>query len=164
MEQAAQDLEENRRQQAAMAAQLASLREEELLLENILNLAEHSAALPRQQSPASPAEPSDALASDNVSPSPPGAVRSEPVRARRHAGLPLLRELLVVLLAGHREPRLAKELHEELLEKHSDRRPSPQVVRNTLEDLVAKGQVRRHKQARTVTYTLSEADQVLGSP
>jgi DNA-binding transcriptional regulator PaaX len=30
------------------------------------------------------------------------------------------------------------------------------VVRNTLESLVAKGQVQRHKQQRTVMYTLTD--------
>jgi predicted transcriptional regulator len=58
------------------------------------------------------------------------------------------------LLAGHREPRLAKDLRDELMAKHPDREPTPQVVRNTLESLVAKGQVRRHKEDRSVMYTL----------
>lgn len=70
---------------------------------------------------------------------------------------PLLGELLLSLLSGHDEPRLAKELRDELLVKHSDRTPTPQVVRNTLESLVAKGNVQRHKQQRSVLYTLAES-------
>src|ERR1051325_5247032 len=50
---------------------------------------------------------------------------------------PLLDDLLLKLLGGHDDPRLAKELRDELLEKHPDRDPTPQVVRNTLESLVA---------------------------
>jgi len=33
------------------------------------------------------------------------------------------------------------------------------VVRNTLESLVAKGRIRRHKQQRSVMYTLVETDE-----
>ncbi|MFF8592469.1 hypothetical protein ACF061_13665 [Streptomyces sp. NPDC015220] len=68
----------------------------------------------------------------------------------------LLRDLLLDLLSGHSEPRLAAELREELLEKHPDREPTPQVVRNTLEALVAKGRIQRHKQSRSVMYTVVE--------
>nr|WP_317453369.1 hypothetical protein [Streptomyces xanthii] len=69
---------------------------------------------------------------------------------------PLLGDLLAELLGRYEEPRLAKELREELLEKHPDRTPTPQVVRNTLEALVAKGRIQRHKQQRSVMYTLVE--------
>ncbi|MFI2645244.1 hypothetical protein [Streptomyces sp. NPDC018610] len=71
----------------------------------------------------------------------------------------LLRDLLLDLLGGHSEPRLAAELREELLSKHPDREPTPQVVRNTLEALVAKGRIQRHKQGRSVMYTLVGPEQ-----
>ncbi|MER6695144.1 hypothetical protein ABT329_40715, partial [Streptomyces minutiscleroticus] len=61
------------------------------------------------------------------------------------------------VLGGHSEPRSAKELRDELLKKHPDRSPTPQVVRNTLESLVAKGRIRRHKRERSVMYTLAES-------
>ncbi|MEV5178073.1 hypothetical protein AB0L10_45415, partial [Streptomyces flaveolus] len=67
---------------------------------------------------------------------------------------PLLGDLLTDLLSHHDEPRPAKELRDELMAKHPDRAPTPQVVRNTLESLVAKGRIRRHKQQRSVMYTL----------
>ena len=69
---------------------------------------------------------------------------------------PLLGDLLRDLLSAYDEPRLAKELRDELLEKYPDRNPTPQVVRNTLEALVAKGRIRRHKQKRSVMYSLVE--------
>lgn len=50
-------------------------------------------------------------------------------------------------------------MRDELLEKHPDRNPTPQVVRNTLESLVAKGRIRRHKQQRSVMYTLVKQDE-----
>lgn len=62
------------------------------------------------------------------------------------------------LLDQYEEPRPAKELRDELLKKHPDRNPTPQVVRNTLESLVAKGRIRRHKEQRSVMYTLVERD------
>lgn len=37
--------------------------------------------------------------------------------------------------------------------KYPKRNPTPQVVRNTLEPLVAKGRIRRHKQERSVLCT-----------
>lgn len=67
---------------------------------------------------------------------------------------PLLGDLLAELLGDHQEPRLAKEVRDELIERYPDRSPTPQVVRNTLESLVAKGRIRRHKQQHSVTYTL----------
>ncbi|MEU5098717.1 hypothetical protein [Streptomyces sp. NPDC020996] len=70
----------------------------------------------------------------------------------------LLQDLLLELLAAHSEPRLAAELREELLRAHPDRQPTPQVVRNTLEALVAKGRIQRHKQNRSVMYTVVESN------
>ncbi|RVU27657.1 hypothetical protein EOT10_04905 [Streptomyces antnestii] len=51
-------------------------------------------------------------------------------------------------------PRLPEQLRDELVEKHPERNPTPQVVRKTLGSLVAKGRIRRHKQQRSVRYTL----------
>ena len=67
---------------------------------------------------------------------------------------PLLGDVLMDLLGAHGEPRPAKELRDELMAKHPDRAPTPQVVRNTLEALVAKSRIRRHKQQRSVMYSL----------
>ncbi|WP_343235889.1 hypothetical protein [Streptomyces sp. SID10815] len=74
--------------------------------------------------------------------------------AKKDESQALLRDLLLGLLDGHSEPRLAAELREELLRAHPDREPTPQVVRNTLEALVAKGRIQRHKQGRSVMYTV----------
>ncbi|MFE0381638.1 BlaI/MecI/CopY family transcriptional regulator, partial [Streptomyces inhibens] len=74
--------------------------------------------------------------------------------AKSKAQQPLLGDLLMELLTRHDEPRPAKELRDELREKHPSRNPTPQVVRNTLESLVAKGRIQRHKQQRSVMYTL----------
>ncbi|MFF5858973.1 hypothetical protein ACFY8B_25660 [Streptomyces sp. NPDC012751] len=163
VEQAASDLEENRRRQQELEDKLRVLKQEEALLADILNLAERyegsdASRLPEQMQdePAvTKAKPASATTSRRASsgrtaPKPRAAKTGAKAKSRR----PLLGDLLADLLANHHEPRLAKELREELLEKHSDRNPTPQVVRNTLEALVAKGRIRRHKQQRSVMYTL----------
>ncbi|MFD8565706.1 hypothetical protein [Streptomyces sp. NPDC059639] len=136
VEQAASDLEDNRRRQQELTEKIKMLEQEEALLVDIMNLAERYEG----------AEP----------PSPrPG---QQPAPAKGKSAQPLLGDLLAELLAAYEEPRLAKELREELLEKHPDRSPTPQVVRNTLESLVAKGRIQRHKQQRSVMYTVADAE------
>jgi hypothetical protein len=85
------------------------------------------------------------------------ARRTSPMQsgAKGKSRQPLLGDVLLSLLGEHTEPRLAKELRDELLVKHPDRNPTPQVVRNTIESLVAKGRVQRHKQQRSVMYTVA---------
>ncbi|MFJ5036256.1 hypothetical protein ACIQB5_51970 [Streptomyces sp. NPDC088560] len=165
VEQAASDLEENHRRQRELAERIAVLKQEEALLADILKLAEQyegfadSSRLPEQLQE----EPVVGGAEQAI-----GGPRSRrsartgtaPARTTAEAGAkgksrrPLLGDLLVDLLGNSTEPRLAKELREELLAKHPDREPTPQVVRNTLESLVAKGRIQRHKQQRSVMYTL----------
>ncbi|RKE23603.1 hypothetical protein [Streptomyces sp. TLI_171] len=139
--QAASDLEENRRRQQELAEQMKVLRGEEALLIDIIALAEHYPADTEDS-------PLPEQAQDEPAPAPPAA----PGKPRR----PLLGDVLTELLAGHREPCLAKDLRDELVLKHPDREPTPQVVRNTLESLVAKGRVNRHKEDRSVRYTLTD--------
>ncbi|WP_331728413.1 BlaI/MecI/CopY family transcriptional regulator [Streptomyces sp. NBC_01176] len=160
MEQAASDLQDNHRQQNELQRQLEALRQEEKLLLDILNLAEHSTTVPEQ---ARATEPEKAPSTDAKGKSPrhPRAVRAarressrkDKAPRGRAARRPLLGDLLLDLLKKHDKPRLAQELREELIEAHPDRVPTPQVVRNTLEGLVAKGLVQRHKQDRSVMYT-----------
>ncbi|MFF8644276.1 BlaI/MecI/CopY family transcriptional regulator [Streptomyces sp. NPDC015345] len=173
VEQAASDLEANRRRQEELAKKIELLKQEEALLSDILDLAERyegfadaSRLLPEQAQ----GEPVVAKAKHRGKAGAPkqrsasGKSKSAPAGARAKSGAkgkslePLLGDLLMELLKGHEEPRLAKELRDELLEKHPTRDPSPQVVRNTLEALVAKGRVQRHKQQRSVMYTLTQSD------
>lgn len=170
MEQAASDLEENRRQQQELADALARLKREEALLVDILALAEQyeslseASELPvRKRAGQAGAKPGQSTARQPRK----TTGRSAHMRERRikkamaEAGAkgrqrrPLLGEILTGLLGTHSEPRLAKDLREELMAEHPDRSPTPQVVRNTLESLVAKGQVQRRKQQRSVMYVLA---------
>jgi len=178
--QAASDLEENRRLQQELAKRISVLKQEEALLSDILTLAERyedtaeTPPQPEQSQPESQPETQDepvVAKAKKTAPTIPaqGSTPAKKTRARKAPKAaakgtsqpPLLGDLLSDVLSQYEEPRLAKELRDELLEKHPDRTPTPQVVRNTLESLVAKGRIRRHKQQRSVMYTLvkpGEAD------
>ncbi|CAM5523469.1 hypothetical protein GCM10010345_79870 [Streptomyces canarius] len=154
VEQAASDLEENRRRQQELASKIEVLKQEEALLADILNLTERyegfadASRLPEQlQDEPAVGRPKRA----------PGGGAAQ-TGAKGKSRLPLLGDLLTDLLGHHDEPRLAKELRDELMAKYPDRAPTPQVVRNTLESLVAKGRILRHKQQRSVMYTLLTPD------
>ncbi len=168
-DQAVADLEENRRRQAELRSHLEVLQQEETLLLDILNLTGNPAANPGAAPPSEATESPSASSSATPAPTEPSPdalapagdlpVPSRPVHHRGSgAQQPLLREILLDLLSAHSEPRAAKEVWQECLQKQPDRSPSNQVVRNTLEGLVARGLVTRHKQKRTVMYTLTEAN------
>jgi hypothetical protein len=168
VEQAASDLRENRRRQQELAEKLRMLQQEEALLVDIIalaeraDIAEHPSPLPEQaqgerahtrpksRSQQAPSSARRAARSAGKQPGTPAAKAATSDGPRR----PLLGALLMGLLQSHDEPRLAKELRDELIQQHPDRSPTPQVVRNTLESLVAKGKIRRHKQQRAVMYTV----------
>ncbi|MGC0335411.1 hypothetical protein [Streptomyces sp. SLBN-8D4] len=168
--QAASDLEENRRRQQELAERISVLKQEEALLSDILNLAERyesfadASRLPEQsvdEPAAAKAKKAPAGTTARRSASAKSAPAAKAAKAAKDGAKgkpqqPLLGDLLAELLGQYEEPRPAKELRDELLAKHPDRNPTPQVVRNTLESLVAKGRIRRHKQQHSVMYTLVE--------
>ncbi|NJA59750.1 hypothetical protein HC023_27640 [Streptomyces sp. NEAU-H3] len=73
------------------------------------------------------------------------------------AGRLTLRELISRQLAAHGEPRSAAEVGSTLREEHPDRELKGNVVRTTLEALVAKGLVQRSRQQKSVYYTHTTA-------
>jgi hypothetical protein len=70
---------------------------------------------------------------------------------------PTLVELVRAHLAEQGEPRSAAEVSTALGQAHADRSFKTTVVRNTLENLVAKGQAQRSKQGSSVFYTAPDA-------
>ncbi|MCX5384067.1 hypothetical protein [Streptomyces sp. NBC_00083] len=68
-----------------------------------------------------------------------------------------LRDLVAAHLAQSGEPRSAAEITTGLTEAHPDRTIAGTVVRNTLENLVAKGEAQRTRQNRSVFYTAPDA-------
>lgn len=169
VEQAASDLEENRRLQQELTERIAVLKQEEALLSDILNLAEQYKGF--ADAPRLPEQAQDEPVVAKAKRTPPRAASRRPATAKTSSARstakkgakgktrqPLLGDLLADLLAHYDEPRLAKDLRDELLVKHPDRNPTPQVVRNTLESLVAKGRIRRQKKEGSVMYTLVKPD------
>ncbi|MEU1283110.1 hypothetical protein [Kitasatospora sp. NPDC005856] len=158
VEQAASDLEENHRRQQELAEELRTLKQEEALLADILSLAERYEGPSERALP--PGRRRNGSAGTAARTATAGTADARTDEQAPKAGVkgtshrPLLGDLLAELLGRHDEPRTAKELRDELLAKHPKRTPTPQVVRNTLESLVAKGRIRRHKQQRSVMYTL----------
>ncbi|MFE4518388.1 hypothetical protein ACFRMQ_29895 [Kitasatospora sp. NPDC056783] len=154
MEQAAADLEKNHQRQRELTEELRMLKQEEALLTDILSLTE------RYEAPADRTPPAERRRDEAPAPATPApAARAKKAGAKKAGAKgtshrPLLGDLLTELLVRHDEPCPAKELRDELMATHPKRHPTPQVVRNTLESLVAKGRVRRHKQRRSVMYTL----------
>lgn len=163
MQQAASDLAENRRRQQELAAQIEVLKQEESLLADILELAERYDEFADASRPSGQAQEEPVAAKAKRTPARTPAKRSEPAGKAAKAGVtgkpsrPLLGDLLADLLGRHKEPRLAAELRDELMDTYPDRSPTPQVVRNTLESLVAKGRIQRHKQQRSVLYALAKS-------
>ncbi|MEU8972055.1 hypothetical protein AB0D11_22745 [Streptomyces monashensis] len=143
VEQAASDLAENRRRQRQLAQKIKMLEQEEALLMDILTLAE------RYEETKAPPQP------ERTQHHQPVATR-EKATATGTSRQPLLGDVVIELLGAHDEPRSAKELRDELMERYPDRSPTPQVVRNALESLVAKGRIRRRKRERSVSYALAE--------
>ncbi|MFG3280846.1 hypothetical protein [Streptomyces sp. NPDC048111] len=77
-------------------------------------------------------------------------------RAKTSGNAPTLRDLVAAHLAASGEPRSAAEITTALTEAHPQRSIAGTVVRNTLENLVAKGQAQRTRQNRSVFYTAPE--------
>jgi hypothetical protein len=73
---------------------------------------------------------------------------------RGRGASPVLRVLAAEELAKHSQPRTAAEITNAMAQSYPERRFIDQVVRNTLENLVARGEVKRIKQQRSVFYTI----------
>lgn len=74
-------------------------------------------------------------------------------RAKAAAGRPTLVDLIRGHLATQSQPRSAAEITDALTRAHPERTIKNTVVRATMENLVARGLVSRHKQGRSVRYT-----------
>ncbi|MER7569287.1 hypothetical protein ABTZ93_41330 [Streptomyces sp. NPDC097941] len=158
-DQAVADLEENRRRQAELLSHLDVLQQEETLLLDIIKVTGAStgrAGSAQHQSQATEAAATEPSPTAPASLAPGPGRPAEPGLRRGGSQRPLLKDLLVDLLRAETEPRSAKEIWRQCKERHPDRVTSNQVVRNTLEGLVARGRVARHKQRHTVMYTLAE--------
>ncbi|MFE2535643.1 hypothetical protein [Streptomyces sp. NPDC059371] len=131
-----------------------------------------AASVPRQKAPGKPAEGKSAegrrtrvrKAADGKKADTGKATATRASAAKKPAAndtstQPTLIELIRRYLTDQREPRSAAEVSTALVQTHPERRIQTNVVRTTLENLVAKSHAHRAKQGTSVFYTAVEADE-----
>ncbi|WP_326841526.1 hypothetical protein OHB33_05045 [Streptomyces sp. NBC_01558] len=104
---------------------------------------------------ASDAKAGDAKTGDAKSSGTKAAPAKKPA-AKAVSGQPTLVELIRGYLTAQGEPRSAAEVSTALGKTHPDRRIQTNVVRTTLENLVAKSHAHRAKQGASVFYTATD--------
>ncbi|MFE1315695.1 BlaI/MecI/CopY family transcriptional regulator [Streptomyces sp. NPDC058755] len=173
--QVASDLERNIKEQERITAELTALQQQLATLQH-----DHTVLVSIQQALGVPATALEPASTDSASvPSPrkkttpaSGARRStktataQQPRAKKQPGAkpaakkaeakstrPTLVDLIHRHLTEQSEPRSSAEVAEALGHAHPDRNIATNVVRTTLENLVAKSLVQRTRQGRSVFYT-----------
>ncbi|MFF4183436.1 hypothetical protein ACFYZ9_09615 [Streptomyces sp. NPDC001691] len=163
------DLDSNVAEREQIAAQISALQEQLSVLEN-----NHALLASMREAIGSPAAPApdkapkkSAGASSPRVPQARKASKSAGRGAKKQAqpatkskatgSAPTLRELVAAHLAQSGEPRSAAEITAGLTDAHPQRNIAGTVVRNTLENLVAKGQAQRTRQNRSVFYTAPDS-------
>ncbi|MET7986180.1 hypothetical protein [Streptomyces sp. NPDC005281] len=175
------DLERNAKEQERIGAemealqeQLNALRHDHSVLTNLRQalgatgaLAETgpeptaAASVPRQKAPAKSAE-GKRVRSRKADTGKDTAARASAAKkppAKPSSTVPSLIELIRRYLTEQREPRSAAEVSTALGQTHPDRRIQTNVVRTTLENLVAKSHAHRAKQGSSVFYTAVDAEE-----
>ncbi|WP_436790110.1 hypothetical protein [Yinghuangia sp. YIM S10712] len=166
------DLEHNAREQQRIHDELAALEGQlEALQRNhaVLLTVRQALAAQAGDGAAAPARKRGAAktkAAGKDAPSAPGAGKksgSAEAKAghakttKPAAPQPTLGELIRDILAQQTEPKSIAEIAAALAQAHPDRGVKATVVRNTVENLVARAQVERHKQGGSVFYTTVSA-------
>ncbi|MFE4856535.1 hypothetical protein [Streptomyces sp. NPDC056670] len=162
------DLDSNVAEREQIAGQISTLQEQLSVLED------NHALLASMQQAIGPGSPAPAKAKDKAARKTAGAAAPRIPQARKAAksatrapkkqaqpaakakasgNAPTLRDLVASHLAQSGEPRSAAEITAGLTDAHPQRNIAGTVVRNTLENLVAKGQAQRTRQNRSVFYT-----------
>ncbi|MCF3134670.1 hypothetical protein [Streptomyces olivochromogenes] len=169
----AEDLERNAQEQerlvsevAALQERLETLRGNQVLLANMqqaLGDVEGSGGTLPQAGPGVPVPSQGGVGSGAARPEADRGEQSTSERAVSSAGsavaapggrsTPTLRDLVVGYLSEQGRPCSALVVTDALSEAYRDRGIKITVVRSTLEAMVAKGQVRRSKQGKSVFYT-----------
>ncbi|MEV4868511.1 hypothetical protein [Streptomyces syringium] len=83
---------------------------------------------------------------------------AEKAAAKEKSGPPLHELVLAILLQTPGEPRVAREVTDQLAQDHPDRATSVQTVRNNLESLVRKYAVEKVHQQGSAMYIANAAD------
>ncbi|MFD6969156.1 hypothetical protein [Streptomyces sp. NPDC059949] len=98
------------------------------------------------------AVPAKSAAPAKVSRSRTAKAAAKPAAAKKDTVGPSWLELVTAVFAGQSEPRSAAEVTDSLTTTHPDRKVQAAVIRNTLEQGVARGLLERSKQGRSVYY------------
>ncbi|MGW3665031.1 hypothetical protein [Streptomyces sp. NPDC005141] len=179
------DLERNTKEQErigteidALQEQLTALRQDHAVLTNLHQALGATSALteagpepttvpsvPQQKTPAKSAKSVKVADGKRTRTKKPGTVKDTPAGApaakkpavKDTSAQPTLIELIRRYLTEQSEPRSAAEVSTALGETHPDRRIQTNVVRTTLENLVAKSHAHRAKQGSSVFYTTTDA-------
>ncbi|UUU19312.1 hypothetical protein [Streptomyces sp. DSM 40750] len=178
--QVAADLERNAKEQErlhgeidALQDQLRSLQQDHIVLVNMqqalgagtpepASTAEDAAApsVPRQQTATTPETGKRTRAKKTTPPQGGKQAKAKKPTAKAEApksAQPTLIELIRRHLTEQSEPRSAAEVATALTQAHPDRRIQTNVVRTTLEALVAKSNAQRTRQGSSVYYTAPDA-------
>jgi hypothetical protein len=180
--QVADDIERNAKEQERVGAEISALQEQLLALQHdqtvLVNMQKALGTATAQPGSDAAAVPSarrhkDASAPGagkrtrgrkaatvpgGRTPSRSGSRKSEATAADRKAAQPTLVELIRRYLTEQSEPRSAGEVSAALSQAHPERRVTTNVVRTTLEGLVAKGHAHRAKQGSSVFYTAAATE------
>ncbi|MFD9462968.1 hypothetical protein [Streptomyces sp. NPDC060027] len=179
------DLERNAKEQErigseidALQEQLTALRQDHAVLTNLHQALGATSALtetapeptvvpsvPQQKTPGTSTKAAKAADGKRTRTKKADAVKDAPARtpaAKKPAvkdtsAQPTLIELIRRYLTEQNEPRSAAEVSTALGQTHPDRRIQTNVVRTTLENLVAKSHAHRAKQGSSVFYTTTDA-------
>ncbi|MCG7202711.1 hypothetical protein [Streptomyces arenae] len=178
--QVAGDLENNRKEQQRITAEIEALQEQLAAVRH-----DHTVLVNLQEALGVPGAPSEPAAAEPVTsvPAPrkktastkaaraakqttsdkPAAVKKKQTGRKAAAAKPEPRpagtklvDLVREHLAAQIEPRSAAEITTALAQQHPERAAKTTVVRNALEGLVAKNQAQRTKQGTSVFYTAAE--------
>jgi hypothetical protein len=122
-------------------------------------------AVAKDKAPAKKTTAKKAPAKKTMALKPPAEPISKEAPARKTAakertGPPLHELLLAVLLKTPGEPRVAREVSDQLAQDHPDRATSVQTVRNTLESLVKKNAVEKSHQQGSAMYIANTTAEV----
>ncbi|MFD9635824.1 potassium-transporting ATPase subunit C [Streptomyces violascens] len=160
------DLEGTTAEREYVAAQITELQAQLAVLENnyvLLTLVQQALGSVARPSTEIPAETVEASVASSI-PRPRGnSSAHRPVRAKAGRSNPTLRELVAAHLAQTNDPLSAAEVTATLSGAHPDRNIANTVVRNALENLVAKGQAQRTRKNRSVRYTAQNPLAPLGT-
>ncbi|MFD4871603.1 hypothetical protein [Streptomyces sp. NPDC058412] len=122
-----------------------------------------SAAVPAARSAARGAKKAAEPKETTTAKAPRARKTTEGTETKKETGGPSWLDLVTATIAGQTEPRSAAEVTNALSTAHPERKVQATVIRNTLEQGVARGILERSKQGRSVYYTPTDSTTTPGT-